>query len=109
MAPGDFPSFVLRPPGLGPESTAGGGGSRVPLVAMAGKGARPIPAQLLPFCVPDGLGLGGRTPSAGGWGGDPGGQRVYPAGTQQDFPSARRRPVYFGRESQTTPLFCCWG
>lgn len=29
------------------------------------------------------------------------------AGIQQDFPSAQRLPVYFGRETQTAPLFCC--
>lgn len=28
-------------------------------------------------------------------------------GIQQDFPSAQRLPVYFGRETQTAPLFCC--
>lgn len=33
---------------------------------------------------------------------------VHPtAGIQQDFPSAQRLPVYFGRETQTAPLFCC--
>lgn len=29
------------------------------------------------------------------------------AGIQQDFPSAQRLPVYFGRETRTAPLFCC--
>lgn len=29
------------------------------------------------------------------------------AGIQQDFPSAQRLPIYFGRETQTVPLFCC--
>lgn len=29
------------------------------------------------------------------------------AGIQQDFPSTQRLPVYFGKEAQTAPLFCC--
>lgn len=33
---------------------------------------------------------------------------VHPtAGIQQDFPSTQRLPVYFWRETQTAPLFCC--